>query len=786
MKYLIIFILSIFSLQYSSLKGQQINWSFPLQDKEIDILEPYDGESFLLGTYDLEGYTWGPGKGHLYLVNVGTGDTIWSYIRIQPSGFKILSASEKIICYDSIPTGHQFFALSPSSGRQIWSLKREGRLEYYQVDNNLKLLELSKDKIIVERLSLEDGKCQQLFEFTYTDEDEKALCYRMVADGLLIFYKDYLKKLSDNGQMVWTIKYPVRGAVSNPIVQEMADKLLIILSETAYYIDSSTGQIKKTLYGGTTEEVKDKYEGINNALNQSYEQSAKKIKFTFENMLMGNKSFSHKEQNDKELFYNLRSKLINDYAIEGIVFTKDQAVILSKINQNSLISVQGKDQKLLIKETIKSNLYFDSTFIYFTSENYFYKLNYETYEIIKVGLPKNFFRDKAYFDMVLVNEEQVLIYNDVSICAYSLSMEPKYSMYIDGSLPFTVPYYKHLLSFFNFSNVTSIDYIAGLQSSNTSLNNYYADQFRLKDNYYKQQYRTLASPQERLTNIAIRESNLNRAQQAEQSQAMSDLVYSMIGALSQLDATFTEWETSDKISSTIMCMNYTQLLNNICLQGNYFIRPFIKNGWFLAVIDVNTGQRTNIYLGAYNKYLQINSINTFPFLYDLKRNNLIVKYFPPKGETYTQAATGDMFYWWRFPPKRELPKPLLVSINMNEMEFSSENEDSIAQPVPIADMEIIESIIKGDLNKVKSLLNEGSNPNAIDRFGISALMYATLKIDVKMYKLLESSGANVLYTDYSNLSLYNYMKFYKCIDPTIFSNIMKTMKKSSFTEKSNR
>lgn len=118
-----------------------------------------------------------------------------------------------------------------------------------------------------------------------------------------------------------------------------------------------------------------------------------------------------------------------------------------------------------------------------------------------------------------------------------------------------------------------------------------------------------------------------------------------------------------------MCINYAQQLNEICLKGNYFIRPFVKNGWFLAVIDVHTGQRANINLGAYNKYLQINSINAFPFLYDSKRNKLIVKYFPPNGETYEQGCIGDEFCFWRWPPKQELPKPSLVFINMNELEL---------------------------------------------------------------------------------------------------------------------
>jgi len=45
------------------------------------------------------------------------------------------------------------------------------------------------------------------------------------------------------------------------------------------------------------------------------------------------------------------------------------------------------------------------------------------------------------------------------------------------------------------------------------------------------------------------------------------------------------------------------------------------------------------------------------------------------------------------------------------------------------------------------MLDAGSNPNAIDRFGISALMYAALKNDGEIFKLLESRGANGSYTD---------------------------------------
>ncbi|MEW6352602.1 MAG: ankyrin repeat domain-containing protein [Thermodesulfobacteriota bacterium] len=59
------------------------------------------------------------------------------------------------------------------------------------------------------------------------------------------------------------------------------------------------------------------------------------------------------------------------------------------------------------------------------------------------------------------------------------------------------------------------------------------------------------------------------------------------------------------------------------------------------------------------------------------------------------------------------------------------------------DSELIDAALKGDLAGVKSALEKGANPNAIDEYGWTALMASSWRGDVETGKLLLEKGTDV-------------------------------------------
>ncbi len=188
------------------------------------------------------------------------------------------------------------------------------------------------------------------------------------------------------------------------------------------------------------------------------------------------------------------------------------------------------------------------------------------------------------------------------------------------------------------------------------------------------------------------------------------------------------------------------------IQGGYYTRPFYRNGWYLAVVDLKTGERADLLMYPPHEGLQYSGMNLPSYSVEPSGISVLTKGIgsdPSQWTTYKKYG-GQRILSSKFANRLWIiPYPSLLTYNISQLKYNtSENTSSPLIKKPTSDEnKMIQAAFTGDYACVKSLLDAGVNVNAADECGHTALMHAAIMLHYKIVKLLLDRGADVAQMD---------------------------------------
>jgi outer membrane protein assembly factor BamB len=245
--------------------------------------------------------------------------------------------------------------------------------------------------------------------------------------------------------------------------------------------------------------------------------------------------------------------------------------------------------------------------------------------------------------------------------------------------------------------------------------------------------------------------------QQERTQANLNLAYAVVIGLGKVILAVMDEEIAEsKHSIKDAEVRQTYLTHAQSLQGSLYLRPCYRagSGWFLALVNVKTGERTEVLMSPDNIHLRRYAPNLPAVAIDPAGSRLVFKGLscnPGNPATYTKAV-------YRSTRKTvTVPFPCIVACDVGALQFAPVQRRDAGSPRrnPLKEgdpnSQLLKAAFQCDVTPLKAALLSGADVNTTDAYGRTALMLAaeSLRLCNKkdMIALLLENGADVSITD---------------------------------------
>ena len=713
MKPVSLFVFIIFFFHIQALSQSFVEWQKKIDAKEIDYLNFVDKNRILVGTLDLNSLNWQPEYEELFLVDSKTGNRIWSVPRINffMDNQKIMLTEQALLIKSTNKkdTKTKYFSIDINTGKELWEYESKNMISFTIL--NQKMNEL----IIV------TGEKDNLY---------------IVGQNLTEKNKNWETKLSG----------------FNIIKKE---PLKLEINENSLYI---SGDRIARLFLEDHKTVWNKKLPIDNSEDFN-------LLFSNENLFCYNQSNLAKLNIDNgDLIWSLpKHKKIKHVAL----FENDLLILLKdtegKNAQYSIEKIEGKTNNTIwsvpLKDPLQSSLIRETDNLYFATNRHLYCLDYDSGHIMySHEIPGILQAKRLQVDVLKISGDTIILAKENGIATFGKNNgELFYFHYIDGIRPYTLSYIfnkLHLNAIATAKKGKEIEETENYEISDM-MKQIQFNQAQKAALYANRGFAGLSMTENRiLSTHQMRGSYLTSAWETTSGMEMAQLsaaAGAAIGAVVVSQMKLKSITTRSKCNS-IKADNIITTFNN-ALSLNYFIRPYYKNGWNFAVINLTNGTRANIPVCDPYNILSINGANlaTFAFLPDEKK--LVFKCYHSdihKKEKYYQKAMYPEVDPL-FSKKAELTYPFLTVIDLTGLEFkqydNSKYETKSISEIGYPEQELIVSIKMRETNKAMELISKGADVNVRDEYGLTPAIYTGVMDNKKLAEFLKKQGADFSVSD---------------------------------------
>lgn len=693
---------------------QPLVWDFKLNKQGVDIIKYVSDDRVLVGLFGEEGAFWNPYTTSYMMINPQDGEILWSQIRTGNAGNEYLLLVDPVILVKSSNTytgmGY-YYAMDPEKGNVLWTVEFKSNRttsSFNEQAREIVVIRSSKEELDVTAFSIHNG--EQTWNAKIPDfEKEKGVFPTVVNAGehLLVIGSQMLSISLNDHKTAWKKDIPLELDEGLDI-QFDGELVLLHNGEEIHAIDPASGDVKWS-YGSP---------GIE---------------------------------------------------IELIGMVKDGRYVISKDAdsryQMDLLDNQGKKKwESKFTDKLNSSIYYHQNRFYFTTNSQLIAMDMEGKILYQSDLPGTLHYFSILPDALHLSGDKLFVGSETGLASFDLQTGRQLNyFFVEGSEPYTTYFLSAKLQSFLF----------GLTERKGQINKMVKDgALYIPDDkrYYTNiQYELIQKPGlSRKRMEQNRKSYMMNYQMASASGAYtSDFSHLIVSP--GLNYTFTEQMQSatrnamagaqlvhsslaigaagiaDRVSAytTTNNMRFLKAIHNFdqVFHEQYFIRPYFKDGWKMAVFNLGTGKRADIFITPDDDYLRINAAN-LPTYFFTQDGNLMVKGIykdKSKHTFYNQAGTqaGVNPGMLGLPPKKDMPYPAMMCIDFAGLEFDTPDAAlPEIKPSGFTDKEhdLVIGIMMWDDDKVDEALKNGANPDVKDEFGITPLMYSAAIANVKIAK----------------------------------------------------
>jgi outer membrane protein assembly factor BamB len=684
-------------------------WQTTLDAEEVDIFKLFSSEKILVGTVEFENsYWWNPAPKNLSLFNLKNGSLVWTLPR-KSLGIdmeRVLLVDPVLLISGLSGNKNGFKALSPSDGTILWSWQPSGASYDFLTSFNGKAVfyrKSGKGNVLLTSLDLKTGKPVWEKKIIEVSGKEQSIKVSVWQDRIFIVGSKAVSISSSDGKILWST--PVPANVSGEIILAMSDKYVVVSGS-----------------GGTA---------------MIYSQN-------------GQKAWSK-----TDLSFKIMS-LRDDLLLAVMPQKRGKAWDLTALNRS------GQLWKMRLSTSLESNIRYSSgKRAYFVSDNKLYSLNISNGKVVfKANLPGFMARLKTLPVNLAVFGKKIVVADEYGVSAYSAKTgKLLFTHWVKGADLYSNEFAKNRIYMRSIPKGTSSEHM-------------YSSSFKVKTNHTSylapmQQWRNYASARtdsvlrsssstssERQSAINAEIRAIQTTQEAEALTAQIEAGNALIGLSQQFVSMAAAWRGSGvngRDGLDIARLAKSVESHNQAIQYGYYLRPYFKDGWGLAVVDLNTGKRSDILHSPYNEPLLIASAQYPAFLVDPLNKRILVKGLGNDSAKYMIYTKSAFSYELGFFPFRwEIPFPSIISYDIAGLKFRNKRSGFISTPVEAEKRKnkaLFEAILAGNEKAVESAIINGADVNAQDAFGSTPIFYALLKADEDINELLLESGADPIACD---------------------------------------
>jgi outer membrane protein assembly factor BamB len=691
----------------------------PLKEQEVDILQWVSPTEFLVGTMQLGGfsYIWIYDYSEFILVDAATGKAKWAFPRksLKGSTQSVVVVDPVIIIKGTDQKNARYHALDKTSGTELWSHEvRSPEKNLLIWEKGLFLIVSSGEKTIdVAALDVKSGKTV----WAKTIEDivlPQSAAPEVTVDGdeLILVSSKVIKLALDDGRVVWNTAVSEDKEAS--LLVSLTDSVFVAKGDTVYKIDARTGAV----------------------------QWMTKIK-------AGNVK-------------NVIPQRAGVYVVAGSIdngVTKDSICALKNTTGKELWSVE-------FEGPVWSNLITDDSALYATGLTSIYAINLSTGAVkFRFPLPDELNIGSGLPDILQFVGSNIVIARESGVAAVSSQGKLIFKQALPEGHSFTYDYlfnrYAESLSYAKHS--PKIVPAMKLESSGATSRLAAANQQAAFRQARAVMNSPTASPVDKRIALSKASIAAQMSQSAQKLDAAINLGASSVNVTQGVFQALDVWLLGQQIETVRRIMIHSIGIHLSSIQAGYYARPFYRNGWYLAVVDLKTGERTDLLMSPAHEGLQSDAMNLPSYSVDPSGMRILTKGIgsePSQWTTYEKLGRQRIFSS-HFYNMWTIPYPSILTYNISQLKYNTyKNTSSPSMKKPTTnEMMMIEAAFTGNYERVKSLLDEGVNVNAADEYGHTALMHAALMLNDKIVKLLLERGADVTQMDHGGYTAMHFFTF---------------------------
>jgi hypothetical protein len=693
----------------------------PIHDRGVDILKYLDDYRLLVGTIQLESELRAllmQNYDKLYSLDTKKSDTLWIIGRDSlGSDFQTLITETPSIVIVGKKEGDSILTIiNPENGKILLQryLSPRTALTYFLNRDIIALSFAHNDSVSVEGISLSDGQIRWHHEYSSLVDTNKS--WKAAAmDSVLLITGSYTAMIrASDGSEIWQIQQPFPTA--KKFIFE--NRLLCASDSTLQSVDLSTGTLQ----------------WIKN---------------------------------------NLHVRLIVGEGKRGALAIQADSVWYIQFFNPDNGTITGT---IPIPGQIHSPLLYDGDRAYFSTEYQFFELNLNSGSIRRTWqIIPAITTSPVVADLLTLRQEKIILARESGVVAWDkTSGKQLYAVPAGGSRTSTIDFQQHkAMEFMAVKYQTSgfhpyID--KGVQQNQVTASTNYAQAY--------QQYQYVKTS----TNASVQSGTMSRSSAANRQALAAQTAYNTAAMAAQIQYLNASMEFGKAIGSGLALIflmppvqrwiqTHERMQQTVAstyeamypytLNDHYYIHLNLNNGWRLTLIRLSDGYRADIRLfpnirvfnGPDGWNMPVFSIS------DDKQSIAVCGMLP---DTTKYETKERIIYRGGYDARTfwTIPNPFLMTMKFNDITFIPSQDSIMPNPAPDdSSLALVAAAFKGDLEAVRSLLDHGTNPNARDVYGHTALMHATQMDHEEIIELLLDCGADISITDDEGLTATDYISY---------------------------